>query len=148
MAPLEEISRNHKTYLDKTDEADNDDTISEFSTVQSNDLNLSTENLNQLVLICNIITMFTSLVPDLEDLDNRKLHNMGMTDHYDDMDVHCKQEIYGHAFAMFQLGHYFSTTDGGADTCILGKARKFIKFYLHPSVHIVGYHEAHTQHRG
>jgi hypothetical protein len=131
---------------DKTNEVDNDETIFEASTVHSNDVDLSTEELNQLVQIRKIMTMFTSLVPDQEDLANPKV-NMGMTDHYNDLDVHCKREIYAHAFAMFQRGHYFSTTDNGGDTCILGKGWKFIKFYLHRSVNIVGYHEAHTQHR-
>jgi hypothetical protein len=74
---------------DKTDEVDNDDTIAESSTIHSNDLDLSAENLNQLVQLRKIMAMFTSLVPDPDDPDPRKLH-MGMTDHYDDMDVHCK----------------------------------------------------------
>jgi hypothetical protein len=128
---------------DKTDEMSNNDTISKASSVHSNGLELSTEDLNQLVQIRKIMTMFFSMAPDQDDPDNRKM-NMGMTDHYRDMDIHCKWEVYTHAFAMFQPSHYFSTTDGGADTCILGKGWKFRKVYLHRSVNIVGYHEAHT----
>jgi hypothetical protein len=79
--------------------------------------------------------------------NNRKM-NVGMTDRYEDMEVHCQGTVYSHAFAMFRDGQYFSTTNGGADTCILGHGWRFVQFYLHCSVNIVGYQEAHTQHKG
>ena len=139
---IQSDTSNHVTFDDTKNQTHTttDDEVSDSSTVQSNDIRMSTEQLNQLAQFRTAFAALTQFQPD-----NRNIH-MGMTNHYDDMDVHCKSEILEvRGFAMYRDGFFFSTTDGGAHTMILGNGWHFHMFYKHRSVNIVGFHEQHAR---
>ena len=61
----------------------------------------------------------------------------------EEQDVYCNTNVFVRANITIQEGWNYSTTDGGADTMVLGAGWTFISVYANRTVNIVGFNE-HT----
>jgi hypothetical protein len=62
--------------------------------------------------------------------------------------INLSTETFTHVYATMRSDEHFSTTDGGADTMVLGNGWRFLEIYPNRTINVVGFDETTTKKYG